>query len=205
MQPQKIKFEIFGIITSFLLWYIVFNTQHLGSFWIRVTIASILLAFYAKIFSKLEINNKQWRVNLKILFTGILSGLILYILFFIGFNSLKFFVYEGANNVYLFKNDRYFQIASVLLLITSFCEEYFWRGYIQKTLSKKLNRNLSLIITPIFYSFIHITTLNIPLIFAALIAGLFWSIIYFKTNSLWIVIISHIIWTELIFIYLPLT
>jgi hypothetical protein len=204
MEFKKIKREIFGVVISFLLWYIVFNTQFLGSFWIRITVASIILTLYARFFSTNVISRKKWRIDLKIIFTGILSGLVLYIFFLIGFNYLINFVHEGANNVYILKNDQYFQIATVLLLITSYCEEYFWRGYIQNILSINYNSKLSIIITTLSYSFIHISTLNIALIFAAFIAGLFWSIIYLKTNSLWTVIISHIIWTELIFIYLPL-
>jgi membrane protease YdiL (CAAX protease family) len=46
--------------------------------------------------------------------------------------------------------------------------------------------------------------MNVPLIAAALIAGLFWGILYQRTGSLLLVIASHLVWTELIFVFLPL-
>ena len=81
MRFQKMNREIFGIILSFLLWYIVFDTQYLGSFWIRITVASITLSLYATFISKHLTSIKKWKIDLNIIFTGILSGLILYILF----------------------------------------------------------------------------------------------------------------------------
>ena len=50
----------------------------------------------------------------------------------------------------------------------------------------------------------HAPTMNAPLILAAFIAGLFWGIVYQRTGSLWLVVASHLAWTELIFVLLPL-
>lgn len=205
MWVKKIDREILGVATSFLLWCIVFNTQYFGSFWIRITVATIILALYVRLISVNSISGEKWRIDLKVACTGIISGLILYLFFFLGFNLLKNLVYEGAITVYVFKYDQFFQLAPILLLITSFCEEYFWRGYVQNKLSLDVDSKFnSLIITSTLYSLIHISTLNISLMIAAFLAGLFWGIIYLKTNSLYAVIISHMVWTELIFIYLPL-
>ena len=38
---------IIGVAAAFILWYFVFLTDLLVSFWYRVTLASITLAFYA--------------------------------------------------------------------------------------------------------------------------------------------------------------
>ena len=190
---------ILGVSLSFILWYIVFLTEILSSFWYRVTIASIILALYARVNStdtplKLVRNDIIW---------GLGSGLGLYASFFVGFTFFRFLVEHGAVNVYLFRSELPLVIPASLLLITSYCEEYFWRHYIQTALDDGKGLR-GVIITSILYASIHIPTMNLPLVVAALIAGLFWGIIFKYTGSLWLVVFSHIAWTELIFVLLPL-
>jgi membrane protease YdiL (CAAX protease family) len=191
--------HVSGIALSFILWYIVFLTEILSSFWYRVTLASIVLAVYARVNSsdtllKLERKDVIW---------GLGSGIGLYALFYLGFNVFRFLVERGAVNVYLFRSELSLIIPASLLLVTSFCEEYFWRHYVQTTFED--NQGLrGVIITSILYASIHIPTMNLPLVAAALIAGLFWGTIYKYTGSLWLVVFSHIAWTELIFVLLPL-
>jgi membrane protease YdiL (CAAX protease family) len=141
--------------------------------------------------------------SLEKVLVGIISGVALYSLFFIGFSLFKPFVSDGAVNVYRFRSELSLTIPAVLLLITSFCEETFWRAYIQKNLFKLYGR-LGIVITSILYALIHLPTFNYPLVFAALIAGSYWGLLYVYADSFWVVVFSHIAWTELIFVLLPL-
>ena len=190
-----------GIALAFVLWYFVFLTDFMISFWFRVTTASIVLAVYA--FLSNEKRAQVKKPTLDEITKGIASGLLLYALFFIGFNVFKPLVEAGAFSVYEFRNDVALLFPACFLLVTSFCEEYFWRGYIQRNLVGILE-NQGVIVTALLYAAIHLPTLNLPLVFAALIAGLFWGIIYKYTDSIWIVTFSHIVWTELVFVFLPL-
>ena len=190
-----------GIVLAFVLWYFVFLTDFLVSFWFRVTLAAIILATYA--YSSDEKKAQVKTPTAKEIVLGIASGILLYALFFIGYHVFKPFVEAGALNVYEIRNEVALLFPACFLLITSFCEEYFWRGYIQSNLETSLD-NLGVLVTALLYAAIHIPTLNMPLVFAALIAGLAWGIIYKYTDSIWMVTFSHIIWTELIFIFLPL-
>jgi len=90
-----------------------------------------------------------------------------------------------------------------LLLFTSFSEEYFWRSYVQKNFVYQYGKT-GILITSALYALIHFSTLNIGLIAAAFIAGLVWGITYDQLDSLWVVVFSHLVWTELIFVFLPL-
>ena len=160
-----------------------------------------MLASYAYI-------SEQDRVSLKIvsqkdILMGLVSGFFLYALFFVGFNVFRPLVEGGALNVYTIREETPLLIPAAFLLITSFCEEYFWRGYVQRNIVGGMGRN-GVIIASLLYAAIHIPTLNMPLVAAALIAGLFWGIIYEYKGSFWMVVFSHIIWTELIFVFLPL-
>lgn len=191
--------HIIGISLSFILWYIVFLTDILSSFWYRVTVASIILAVYARVNS----SNTPLKLERKDIVWGVGSGLGLYGSFYIGFNVFRFLVEHGAVDVYLFRTELPLGVSALLLLVTSYCEEYFWRHYVQTAFEDKQGLG-GVIITSILYASIHIPTMNLPLVAAALIAGLFWGILYKYTGSFWFVVFSHIAWTELIFVFLPL-
>ena len=191
---------IIGVAAAFILWYFVFLTDLLVSFWYRVTLASITLAFYAYSgSSRLSIP----KPNQKEVVQGISSGILLYALFYVGFNIFRPFVEGGALNVYTIREETSLILPAMFLLVTSFCEEYFWRGFAQRNIVASWGRN-GVIVASLLYAAIHIPTLNMPLTAAALIAGLFWGILYEYTGSIWLVTFSHIVWTELIFVFLPL-
>ncbi len=189
---------VFGLVLSFLLWYFVFHVDFLTSFWYRVTLSSIILAVYAY-----SDNGFPKSITVKEIGFGIGSGLLLYGFFLLGFTVFKPIVSGGAANVYVFRDELPLIIPAVLLLITSYCEEFFWRRYVQTSFSFFYGKT-GIIITSILYASIHITTLNPSLVAAAFIAGLIWGIIYDYIDSFWVVVFSHIVWTELIFVFLPL-
>jgi uncharacterized membrane protein YbaN (DUF454 family) len=199
-QMYKTKYErvILGIFFAFVLWYFVFLSNILLNFWYRVTSASILLMVYA--YSSGRINRG---FSFKEVIFGLFFGFLLYVLFYIGFNVFRPLVEVGAVNVYQLSADLPLIFPAVLLLITSFCEEYFWRYYIQRNLVIMFGVK-GVLLTSLLYASIHIVTFNLPLVFAALIAGTIWGILYWYTDSIWTVIFSHIMWTELIFVFFPL-
>jgi membrane protease YdiL (CAAX protease family) len=181
----------------------VFLTNYLDSFWIRVTLGSVLLAIFANIFGEDSFKD-DLDINPGIILKGVIAGLILYTAFYIGYNLLESILYYGANSVYLFRTKKSLYVSFVTLFITSFCEEYFWRRYTQTILIRNYGFTIGLSLTTIFYGLIHLPTFNLPLVFAAFISGFYWGVLYEYTGSLWITIISHIVWTELIFVFLPL-
>lgn len=82
-------------------------------------------------------------------------------------------------------------------LIGGFYEEVVFRGYIQNVLEKKLLKNsvilLSIIITNVLFGIYHWQQ-GVFGIIAAILGGVFWSILYKKFNgNLWIPILSHAI------------
>ena len=60
------------------------------------------------------------------------------------------------------------------------------------------------IITTLIYTGVHIWTLNIPLLLAALTAGAVWGLIFLFEENLLPVIISHALWTVSIFVLFPM-
>ena len=111
---------IIGVAAAFILWYFVFLTDFFVSFWFRVTLASIALTLYAYSGSnRLPII----KPNQKEIVQGIASGIILYVLFYVGFNIFRPLVEGGALNVYTIREETSLILSAMLLLITSFCED----------------------------------------------------------------------------------
>lgn len=189
---------IIGFGLAFVLWYFVFLSDYLVSFWYRVTLSAIVLVAYT--YPSVGFPRKM---TIKELVYGLGSGLLLYGLFFVGFTMFKPFLEVDASNVYVFRDELPLVIPAVLLLITSFCEEYFWRSYVQQNLTNLYGKP-GIFFTSVLYALIHISTFNLGLIVAAFIAGLVWGLLYDRLDSFWVVVFSHIVWTELIFVFLPL-
>lgn len=159
------------------------------------------MSFYARFVGKSGI--KEVRFGKKDIIKGLGSGFILYGLFYIGFNVFRTLVAGGASDVYLFRSELPLIVPAILLLVTSFCEELFWRHYVQTSISEMYGFK-GILLTAALYSAIHLPTSNLPLTAAAFIAGVTWGLLYKHTGSLWLVVFSHIAWTELIFVFLPL-
>ena len=176
----------------------------MGSFWTRVTFSAILLAVYASLAERELISEAVEGLRIEELAQGLVAGALLYALFYLGYSVLRSFVEGGASDVYLFRLESPTAIIASSLILTSFCEEYFWRAYVQRRLTLKFGATTGVISTTLAYALIHAPTMNAPLTLAAAIAGLFWGLIYQRTGSLWLVVASHLAWTELIFVLLPL-
>jgi len=199
---SETKNVVVSVSLAFALWYIVFLTNILSSFWYRVTVASIILALYVGIFGS-GVAGGDHDISVSEVLRGVISGGFLYASFFVGYNVFRSSLESGARSVYLFRADSPLYVAGLLLIITSFCEEFFWRRYLQTVLVEN-HGGIGFTLSVLLYAFIHLPTGNLALVFAALIAGLFWGLLYDYTESFWVVVFSHIVWTELIFMLLPL-
>lgn len=202
LKVGEARHVLLGVCISFVLWYVVFLTNILGSFWYRVTFASIVLALYAAYFGR-GVDRGDHEIGLSVVMKGAVSGCFLYALFFVGYNVFRAFVESGAGGVYLFRADSAIHVVALSLVITSFCEEFFWRRYVKAALVGS-HGGTGFILCTLLYACIHLPTVNLALVFAALIAGLFWGLLYEYTGSLWVAVLSHLVWTELIFVFLPL-
>jgi hypothetical protein len=195
---------LIGVGLAFALWSFTFLTGFMGSFWYRVTLSVLFLALYATLSEKEMIAEAVNSLRIEEIAKGFVAGAMLYALFYLGYSVLRSFLEGGASNVYLFRLESPTIIIASSLVLTSFCEEYFWRAYIQRRLTATYGGKIGVLATTLSYALIHAPTMNAPLILAAAIAGLFWGLVYYKTRSLWLVVASHLVWTELIFVFLPL-
>ncbi|MGM0502872.1 MAG: CPBP family intramembrane glutamic endopeptidase [Bacillota bacterium] len=197
---NKINLLLIIIITN-LIWYFIFNS-FVFNFWLRIVIAITVLNLMV-----LAYQNYDFSFSLSELSWGLISAVVLYVIFAIGKNLSGLILaksQEQIMNVYALKKDfNLFMISSVLVIVGG-GEELFWRGFLQEKLMKGFGKKSGYILASVMYGLVHLWTGNFILVLAALTAGLFWGYLFLRNKSLTMVIISHITWDLLIFVIIPL-
>ena len=84
-------------------------------------------------------------------------------------------------------------------------EEVFWRGFVQRRFGLSLGGWRAFWLTTAIYALVHIWSLNLMLMLAATLCGLFWGWMYRRYRNVWPGLISHAIWDCLIFVVIPLS
>ena len=193
------------ILLAAFFWWLNFGLQ-ICNFWLGMAIAASVLAGLS-----LRVGSNPFaegRADAKTLVRGLLSAVALYIIFALG-NALASLIFtfgpEQISNIYSIRQEGpSWLVALVLLFITSPAEEIFWRGFIQKHFMDKLGDVRGWLAASLVYAAIHISSGNIMLVLAALVAGLFWGWLYMKTRDIRACILSHSLWTVAVFILWPL-
>jgi membrane protease YdiL (CAAX protease family) len=198
----------FGTIAA-VFWFVIFSPWTAGwmNFWAQIMLATGLLAasavylnqeHYARIF--------KFRIMQAVL--GVLSAVVLYGIFYLGNwfgTAILDFASSQVANIYANKAQAPpALIATVLVVWIGPAEEIFWRGYIQKSIADRWGSWTGYILASLIYALVHIWAFNFMLVMAALVAGLFWGLLFVRTGSLWPGIISHALWDVAIFILWPI-
>lgn len=201
--PAPGKYELLTLPVPFLLWYYVFG-NFAPDFWVKLSASTallILLALRRRRFIKV-------RFSVKGLGVGAVSAMLLYLFFWSGYHvmeSVPGFV-QTITSVYGFRGQTPWQaIALVLLFPIGPGEELYWRGLVQRYLRGKASAVRAIVLASLLYTSIHIVTLNPSLLLTALIGGLVWGYIYERYKDLFPVLVSHIIFDELIFVFLVIS
>ncbi len=206
---KKCSSEALAIVITLpiaaLCWYVTFVID-IGNFWLKISLSAVTLIIISWIFSSGKLK-KQFPFQKKHVVIGLLSAIMLYSIFWTG-NVILTSLFQSAKSsisaVYAPKQGLpVWGIVLLLLFVTSPAEEIFWRGLIQRIFMQKMNPTIGFLLSVLCFAGVHIWTLNIPLILAAFTAGIFWGLLYIHQQSLIPVIISHALWSVMVFIVLP--
>lgn len=190
-----------GILIALICWALTFGLST-GNFWIKIGLSVLIVSFYSLCFERPEIS-----LNIKSILLGFISAGILYLIFLIGDRISPIIISDSKTqieNIYSMgtETNKIF-VFLLLLFITGPGEEIFWRGFIQKHMMERFGSYVGFIITTIIYSGVHIFSMNLILIFASLVAGAFWGFLYLRRKDLLMQIISHSLWSAIIFVVAP--
>lgn len=206
---------IVAIAVAALFWFYMFSPWTGGwpNFWIVMSCAAIVLTALALAFTPDRETLAKVEKPLLQLAGGILIAFALWGVFWIGdkLSALLFdFARPEVDAVYAMKQGLPPEIIALLLLgLIGPAEEFFWRGYVQRTLSRllpgKRPADAAFVLTALVYALVHIWSLNFMLVMAALVAGVVWGFIYrVCPKALPALIVSHALWDALVFVLLPI-
>lgn len=203
-----------ALAVAALLWFYMFSpwTAGLTNFWLTMTASAVILTSLALFFSpeKLpRVEKPLWQV-----LAGVLIALLLWGVFWAG-DKVSSWLFDFArpevDSIYSMKTGLPTSvIAAQLLLVIGPAEEFFWRGYVQRTMGKlfeggKSPQDKAFVVTAVIYALVHVWSLNFMLVMAALVAGVVWGLLYrLRPQMLPALIVSHALWDALVFVWMPI-
>lgn len=196
----------FGVCA--LLWFVMFSpwTSSMVNFWIMMSCSGVILTLLATAIGR------NWYKDLEIgwgtILWGVVIAFVLWWVFYIGdkLSQIMFgFARSQVDAIYGMKEgENPIVVAALLLLVIGPAEEIFWRGYLQKSLSRLYGANWGFIIALALYTLVHIWSFNFMLIMAAMVCGGAWGLMYrLKPGWLPALILSHALWDAVAFVILP--
>lgn len=194
-----------AVVAAFGLWYFIFQTET-WNFWLRLSLSAALLAISALALT--PDYRRLFRFGRRDVVIGVASALALYAVFWVGnqmATTLLPFASADISKVYAKREQ--LDLAWIGLLL--FCiigpsEEIFWRGFVQRRLAELFGDRTGLLAATALYALVHLWTLNLTLIAAAAVVGLFWGWLYGRERNLVVVMVSHSLWDLIVFVLLPL-
>jgi membrane protease YdiL (CAAX protease family) len=191
-----------AVLLAFAAWALTFGL-HWGNFWFKIGGSVLLVCIYSLIWQR---PNLRFRPSSLLL--GVLSASVLYAIFFLGDFIAPLLLPKAetqVGNIYtLGTGSSRFWIFLLLFFITGPGEEIFWRGFLQDRLMERLGRSGGFALATTIYAGVHIYSLNPMLILAALVAGAFWGVQYLWRRDLLLLIVSHSLWSSVIFTVAPI-
>ena len=196
---------LFGSVLAFGLFALTFRGPK-KKFWDRMTGTGLSLGTLS-LAAQPEL--RKTRIGIKEIFLGLGSAAALYGIFHIGDRLSRLIVPNGGqqiDDIYKLKRIRpREELMTRLTLVIGPAEEFFWRGFLQDGLMQQFGRFWGWALGTAAYGGAHIVSGNFTLVGAATVAGGYWGGLYALGVPLGALIVSHIVWDNLIFLIAPTT
>jgi len=195
-----------SVLLAVLFWFVTFYLTW-ASFWIKISFSAATLALLSLILQPSR--KERIRIDARAVALGLASAAILYFIFWTGKAvSEVIFPFSGGQIGGIYDKGAgtpLWLIALLLFFVTGPSEELYWRGYLQKNLMMRYGQWQGWLLATAIYAAVHIWSFNFMLIGAAAVAGAFWGAMYWRLQNLTPVIISHSVWSAVIFAVFPMS
>ena len=203
------KKALIGFCIAAVLWTVMFSpwTAPHVNFWIMMTCSGLTLTLYSTWAAPGWW--KDMKFDISNIFLGVGLAAVLWGVFWVG-DKLSSFMFDFArpqvDMIYGMKaGENPWILTALMLFIIGPAEEIFWRGYLQKSFSRRWNPNVGFAVTTLMYSLVHISKFNFMLIMAAAVAGFVWGLAYrFYPEKFGAIVLSHALWDCAVFIWFPI-
>lgn len=193
------------VVLAMTFWFVTFYLTW-GSFLVKMSLSAATLAGLSVWLQKDSLERP--RLDAKAVLVGLVSAVSLYLIFFAGetiSTALFPFAEDQIGQIYgKAAGTPLWALAVLSLFVAGPGEELYWRGYLQRQLMRRFGGWQGWLMGTALYASAHLWSFNFMLIGAATVAGAFWGAIYWRFGSLSPVIISHSVWSAVIFAVLPL-
>ncbi|MEE8397965.1 MAG: CPBP family intramembrane glutamic endopeptidase [Desulfobacterales bacterium] len=187
------------------LWFVTFYLTF-STFWIKISLSALSLATLSVWIQPDSLRSLS--LHLTTVLLGLVSASALYLIFWTGklvSTSLFSFAGDQIGSIYAKgQGTPLWVIFLLLFFVTGPSEEIFWRGFLQKQLIERFGGLRGWMLATAIYAGVHIWSFNFMLIGASAVAGAFWGLIYWRTGNLALVIVSHSVWSAVVFALLPI-
>ncbi|MEI7844637.1 MAG: CPBP family intramembrane glutamic endopeptidase [Chloroflexota bacterium] len=204
MKKSK-NFLLFGTLLALWLFGKTFRGPK-KNFWDRMTGTGLSLGSLALV-SQPQL--RKTRIGIKEILLGLGSAAALYGIFHIGDRVSRIIVPNGGtqiNEIYKLKRMRpREELMTRLTMVIGPAEEFFWRGFLQDGLMSHFGKFGGWLAGTAAYGGAHIASGNFTLVGAATVAGAYWGGLYAMGVPLGALIVSHIVWDNVIFLIAPTT
>ena len=206
MKRESLTGTLLPVAMAIVLWYFAFAVDY-GNFWVKISLSAACLAVYSLVM-EFDYFRKNVRLSTGDIAWGLVSAAALYGVFYFGnlISNLLFpFAAGQVSSIYgKGAGNSGWMIALALICITGPSEEIFWRGFLQRRLTPRLGKIGGYALATAFYTGVHISSMNFMLTGAAAVAGAFWGLMYLLHPRLGAVILSHAVWSSVIFALFPI-
>ncbi len=200
---------VFTLVLAAGLWTVMFSplTAPRVNFWWMMTASALTLTLLATWFSPGWWRRMRWSLPDVLLGIGIAAAL--WGVFWVG-DKVSSWLFDFArpqvDTIYGMKEgESPWLLSALMLLLIGPAEEIYWRGYVQRTFSRRWNPNAGFIVTTVLYALVHAGSCNFMLVMAALVAGTVWGGLYrLWPDRLPALIVSHALWDVAVFIWFPI-
>ncbi len=196
---------LIGIVLAVLFLFLIYSLK-IVSFWLGMTVFTVVLAIWSIVWAG-EDRMRLLAFKPSHIIWGIISGIILYIVFWIG-GIISTHLLPSASNqinaIYTNRGQLGIGLIVFLLILIGSSEEIFWRGMVQRVIGKYFGKNIGWVLGSIIYAAVNFWSGNYILVVAGLVGGLYWGWLYRRFGSLWPGIFSHVAWDLMIFVILPI-
>ena len=188
------------------LWFVTFYLKW-GIFCVKITLSAAVLGGLSLWLQPGRV--KRLHFDKRALVLGMASATALYLIFWAG-KAISIELFPSTENQIQAMCGIGHDVPQWFMALLSFLvigpsEELYWRGYLQHQLMSRFGGWQGWLFGTTIYAGVHIFTFNIMFIGAAVAAGAFWGAMYWRLGRLAPVIISHSIWSAVIFGLLPLS
>ncbi len=200
------KTDIVYLALPLLLWPLSFIV--LQSVFIYALAAStVLLALLSLILYRDKIVWSRGSSKLAVVVFGAALAFVLYLIFVAGgiaSSALGLSSYVSGVYASIYGTQGKSASTIVLLAIIGICEEIYWRGGVQGYARTNTSRfaKAPWLASGLYYTLVHVSTLNPILVVAALFVGLVTGLVAHKAGIL-ASMVTHVLWIEAIVIFFP--